>query len=99
MGESQCDNPKDLDVIIGWYACWAQWSARCLCSWWSCNFAGVLVLWLRLVVMQLEAKMALSMSQGWSLGEAGSGGLMGLSLLWCMVAEWFARPQCSEFVP
>ena len=43
--------------------------------------------------------MALSMSQGWSLGEAGSGGLMGLSLLWCMVAEWFARPQCSEFVP
>lgn len=55
-----------------------------------------LVLWLWLVSMQMESKLALSISQGWSLGEASSGGL---SVLQCMVAEWFAWPQWSQFAP
>ena len=56
-------------------------------------FAGVLVLWLQLVAMQVESKMAFCISLGWSLGEGVlSGSLIGLSLLWRMVAGWFAQP-------
>ena len=54
---------------------------------------------LRLVVVQSESKIALSVSLLLPMGVGGCWGLLLLPLLRQTLAKWFCRPHLSQMVP